>query len=116
MGEGQEPVQAFSNLPEVVRPYIFMYGANEITFHPPVTRIVTLMQAVQDSEEAIRVECASLNGDLTTVQVQPQDTVKALIELLRTTLGMSSAVDLQVRDVGGILLEGTLEMRELCEP
>eukprot|EP00928_Gymnodinium_smaydae_P089957 TRINITY_DN73826_c0_g1_i1.p1 TRINITY_DN73826_c0_g1~~TRINITY_DN73826_c0_g1_i1.p1 ORF type:complete len:259 (+),score=33.53 TRINITY_DN73826_c0_g1_i1:151-927(+) len=111
---GCEPVEAFTDLPEVVRPYIFMYGENEVTYFPPIVRAVTLQQVFETQEVELRVECSSLNGETISLEIDRRETIEGLSTRIREMLVLSGGIDLQIRSVDGKLLHNELQLVELC--
>jgi hypothetical protein len=110
---GQEPVEAFTNLPELVCPYLFMYGDNELTYYPPLTRVVTVQDGMLVDEDTLGIQCTSLSGEVTSIQAQVKATVAVYKAVLREELSLSGAVDLQVRDADGLLLDNELPLRQV---
>lgn len=106
-------MRAFSDIPEMVRPYIFMYGPNEVTYYQPVVRVLTVH--VIQASNGLEVTCCSLSGEATKIEeCEPSQTVGGLNGTLRDVLGLSLEVDLQLVTVEGTHLADSMTLGELC--
>lgn len=112
---GGVPVVAFENLPKVVRPYIFMYGKNEVTYIAGSTFVLTVRMCINANAHELDVVCTGLAGDeLFQSVVAPTLLIRDLNHLARKRLQLDPWVGLQLIDPAGVVLDNSSMLGEIA--